>query len=620
MAFSGDASDRSRRSFSRRLVLAGVGQVAGFSLVAGRLYQLQVLDRQYYAPLADNNRMSIQILAPVRGRILDRNGLVLASNDEKFAVSVIPGLTEDLTATLEKISEIVPLSAKHRTELQDKAVKNGRNRALIIEDDLSFAQIAALNVLAPQLPGVETQTTYRRRYPAGKAMSHIVGYTGEVSKRALDDDPLLRLPGMKIGKEGVELGLEKRLRGEAGRRRFEVDARGRIIRDLETRDAVAGDDISLTIDADLQRQVISRLSGERRAALVVMNVKDGSLLSLASVPTFDADSVVTGMTTAQWKALTTGKDHPMFNRAISGLYPPGSTFKMITALAALEAGKLDINKQLTCKGRYELADQSYNCWKRHGHGTVNLHNALRESCDIWFYEAAHRTGISKIAVAARELGLGQTFDCGLPLQKTGVIPTPDWKRWRFNASWLDGETVLAGIGQGYVSATPLQLAVMTARLATGRRIEPNLILNRKQKQKSFKLLSFDPNHLAAVREGMLASVYESGGTGRRVQIAGSNFLIAGKTGTSQVLANDNRGTGEHYRWEEKDHALFVCYFPAKQPRYAIACVIEHGGSGGKTAAPLVREVIKDVVDYDQRVSQLRTPRRAEVKDQREPAR
>jgi len=586
-------------------LLIGGGQVAGFGVLAGRLYQLQVLEGQYYAPLAENNRISIQLLPPVRGRILDRNGVLLAGNEQQFALSIIPALTGKLENTLKHLSEIVPLSKEKQLELIAKAKSQGANRALVAADNLTFRQIAAINVLAPQLPGVETQTTYRRRYPAGKSMAHITGYTGKVSSRALDDDPVLKLQGMKVGKIGAELGFDERLRGKAGRRKFEVDARGRIIRDLETRDAKAGADLRLTIESELQNSVMSRLSGERRSALVVLNVNDGAILALGSVPTFEADRLSGRLSKQEWKELSEGKDHPMFNRCTRGLYPPGSTFKMVTALAALEAGELDLKEKIRCTGRYDLADQSYNCWKRHGHGKVDLHRALRESCDTMFYEIANRTGISKIASMAHRLGLGQTFECGLPLQKKGVVPTPDWKRWRRNAGWLDGETVLAGIGQGYVSATPLQLAVMTARLATGREVVPCLIKEEKKQRTRFKSLELNKKHLNAVRAGMLASVYEPGGTGKRVQIAGANFSIAGKTGTSQVRANSTRRKSGQSEWEMRDHALFVCFFPVDRPRYAIACIVEHGGGGGSTAAPLVREVIKDVVDYDRKVSSIK---------------
>lgn len=604
MSYGPPSDERSKASFSRRALLVGGVQVAGFGLVAGRLYQLQVLEGQYYAPLAENNRISMQLLPPVRGRILDRNGVVLAKNEEQFSLSIIPALTGDLSETLKHIAEIIPLPDEKQKELLEKAKQQGRNRALIAAENLSFRQVAAINVLAPQMPGVETQTTYQRHYTGGKSMAHITGYTGEVSQRAMDDDPLLRLPGIKVGKIGVERGYDERLRGTVGRRKFEVDARGRIIRDLDTRDAVAGRDLQLTIESELQNSVMSRISGERCSAIVVLNVKDGAILSLGSVPSYEANRLSGRLSQQEWKDLSDGKDHPMFNRATRGLYPPGSTFKMVTALAALEAGVLDPKEKINCTGSFELADQSYNCWKRHGHGQVDLHRALRESCDTLFYEIANRTGISKISSMAHRLGLGQTFDCGMPLQKKGVIPTPDWKRWKRNTSWLDGETILAGIGQGYVSATPLQLAVMTARLATGREVVPCLALDKTQPRPRFNKLKINPDHLSAIRKGMLGSVYEPGGTGHRVQIAGANFSIAGKTGTSQVRANSTKPSDNQSEWALRDHALFVCFFPVNRPRYAIACVVEHGGSGGKTAAPLVRDVIKDVVDYDRKASAL----------------
>jgi penicillin-binding protein 2 len=602
-------------SFTRRSLLISSLQVAGFGVLAGRLFQLQVLEGQYYAPLAENNRVDVQFTAPIRGRIFDRKGVLLAGNEEAFALTVIPVLTGDLSRTLNEISRIVPMTAEEIASVLEKEEKSAY-RQLVIDKPLSFEQVAALNVLAPQLPGVECKTTYQRRYFKGRDFSHVVGYMGRVAEHALDDDPALRLPGMRIGKIGIELGCEEKLRGKPGRRRYEVDARGRIIRDLETRDAVQGEDIRLTIDAELQSRVMSRLSGERRAALVVMNVENGDVLSLASVPSYDSDAIARSMSQEDWKELSKAKDQPLFNRAIRGLYPPGSTLKMVTALAALEKGVIDLKEKINCSGEYQLAEQTYRCWKHHGHGRVDLHQALRESCDCYFYEAATRCGIKALSQTAEAFGLGATFDCGLPLQKKGVVPTPDWKRWAFNASWLDGETVLTGIGQGYVSATPLQLAVMTARLATGRPIAPRLVRDQGRDAARAPGLKFKEIHLSAVREAMLASVYEPGGTGHRVQIAGANFAIAGKTGTSQVRRNQDRLSNASLPWEQRDHALFTCYFPFDRPRYSVTCVVEHGGSGGKTAAPLVRDVIKDIVDYDRTAGAVPDPQPAKPKPRR----
>lgn len=591
---------RRTASFTRRSLLISGCQVAGFGLLAGRLFQLQVLEGHYYAPLAENNRVTVQFSAPVRGRIFDRKGKLLAGNEESFVLTVVPSLTGDLKRALGEISTIVPLSDHRLNEILAEA-KTSSYRPIVVDEGLLFEQVAALNVLAPQLPGFDCQTLYQRRYMEGQSFAHVIGYTGKVARHALDDDPAMRLPGVRIGKIGIEKGCEEKLRGKPGRRKFEVDARGRIVRELESQDAIAGQDIYLTLDKGLQARVMSRLAGERRASIVVINVENGDLLALGSVPSFDANQIAGSMTAEEWKRLSEAKDQPLFNRAIRGLYPPGSTFKMVTALAALDAGLITLDDEITCKGEFSLPDQTYRCWKHHGHGAVNLHRALRESCDTYFYDVALRCGVQRIAKAAHALGLGQDYDCGLPLQKKGVVPTPDWKRWAFNASWLDGETVLTGIGQGYVSSTPLQLAVMTARLASGREIVPCAAVpldEAGQTRSKAKPLAFKAAHLKAIRDAMLASVYEEGGTGQRVQIAGANFSIAGKTGTSQVRRKRDDIANANLPWEDRDHALFVCYFPADRPRYGVTCVVEHGGSGGKTAAPLVREVIKDIVDYD----------------------
>lgn len=588
-------------TFTRRALLLGLAQAGGLGLLGARLYQIQVLERQRYAPLADDNRIEVEVLAPVRGRVLDRAGHVLAANDESFHVALRYSRGSNLRQSLELLSRIVPLSPEEQALFADKARKQRAGVPLSIARDLTFDQVAAINLLAPQLPGVETGTTRRRHYYHGTAMGHVTGYIGRVEEHALDDDPVLRLDNMKIGKAGAERGFDTALRGKGGSRKFEVDARGRIIRIIEEVEPAPGRDVVLSIDLKLQEKVIDRLQQEGRAALVVIDIASGEIVSLASVPTYDPALLTEKTSSEAWKALAAADDGSLVNRAASGLYPPGSTFKMVTALAALKAGAITLDEKIDCDGSYQLADQNFRCWKRQGHGRCDLHKALRESCDVFFYEAANRIGINAIAAMGRELGLGQTYSCGLPSQKKGVVPDADWKKTQFRKGWLGGETILAGIGQGYVQTTPLQLAVMTARIASGRAVRPAMerVGTGEAPAPKFEPLDIDPRWLDAVRDGMRAVVNEDGGTGSNAYVPGGRPSVAGKTGTSQVVGNSSRREDVKEAVEgPRDHALFVSYFPVDAPRYAIAAVVENGGGGGATAAPIVREVIEAIASDD----------------------
>ncbi|MEQ1576877.1 MAG: penicillin-binding protein 2 [Hyphomicrobium sp.] len=590
------ASDR----FTRRALVLGLVQAAGFAALGTRLYQLQVMDGGRYAPMAEDNRIDIRVVPPVRGRILDRSGVVVAGNDESFNLVVRLVRETDLPRLLDMVQRIVPMPDADRQSLITRAQKQPPGAVVALANDLTFDQIAAINLLAPQLPGVETETAYRRRYDHGEVTGHITGYLGRIERHAIDDDPLLRLPSSKVGKSGIERGLELSLRGKGGTRKVEVDARGRVVRNLDETEPVNGADVVLSIDLKLQSKVVARLLQERRASLVVIDVATGEVMAMGSSPGYDPASLTNRLDEVSWKALSNGEDQPLLNRAAGGLYPPGSTFKMVTALAALRAGVMTPKEQCTCQGQFELAGQVYRCWRRQGHGVVDLHKAIAQSCDVYFYEIANRTGIMAIAKMARELGLGQIYDCGLPQQKRGVIPDPDWKRTRYRAGWLGGETVLAGIGQGFVSTTPLQLAVMAARLATGKAVVPKMERPRAgTAQPAFAALNIPPDMLRSVREAMVAVVNEDGGTGSNAQLPGGGPLIAGKTGTSQVhTAGTGAADADDGIWEHRDHALFVSYFPAGAPRYALAAVVEHGGGGGATAAPLVRDVIEYLLADD----------------------
>ncbi len=586
--------ETSKRHFCRRSLIFGGVQAAAFGLIGWRLFKLQVVDTGKYIPLAEENRINLQVLAPKRGRILDRRGVPLADNEESFRATLTPALAGDVAGVLTLFRRLVPITAEEAERIVRRTRKQSRNMATVIAADLSFEQVAQINLYAPHLPGIRTEIGWRRRYRQGPAVGHVVGYVGGIDKPSVDDDPVKRLPGMRVGKTGVEVEMEDELRGEGGAQKIEVDARGHVIRNLETVEPKAGADVTLTIDAALQRRVMERLSKERRASCVVIDVGNGEIAVMASTPGYDPADIVDAPSEEVRRRIFTSEEKPMLNRAAGGLYPPGSTFKIVTALAALQAGRATRHEHVTCGGGFDLGNRTFRCWKRSGHGEVDLHRAIKESCDVYFFEMARRLGIETLADTARLMGLGVTYDCGLP-HKTGVVPDPDWKRGQWEASWLGGDTLLTGIGQGYVLSTPLQLAVMMARVASGKSIDPTIV-KRGGAALEFATLGIEPAHLQAVREGLTAVVNEEGGTGSEAQLGDGAPLVAGKTGTSQVNRASTDAVQEALPWGERDHALFVAYVPADAPRYALATVVEHGGGGGAVAAPLARDIIEIVLE------------------------
>ncbi len=610
----GDQDRQERVAFTRRAALMGFGQALVLGALGSRLYQLQVLDSDRYSLLADDNRFNAISLAPVRGRILDRYGVALATNEEAFRVTIVPALAGDVTAALEKLARIVDISPEERARIVVRVRRQPAHLPVIVASDVSFEQVAAISLLAPDLPGVETETFSRRIHHHTRVVGHIIGHVGAVERFGLGDDPVLRIPGMRVGRAGLERGMDKTLRGIGGVVRREVDARGRIIRNLERTEAQAGRDIAATIDLELQSWLVERVSRERRAAVVALDIHGGEVVAMASSPAYDP-SLNTQQPPAaapepprgrrRSRSLLTGhrakpqRADALFNRAAAGLYPPGSTFKIVTALAALEAGVVDLRERIDCKGSYTLAGHTFRCWNRGGHGRCDLHRAMRESCDVYFYEVARRMGIEALSAMGQRLGLGQTYEAGFAPLASGIMPTPAWKRGKLGRNWLGGETVLAGIGQGYVLTSPLQLAVMTARAATGYAVTPTLVRPERGRQApSFPPLGINDRHLKAVQRALRAVVEEPGGTGSRASMSDLGIEVAGKTGTSQVT---RRSAGRYIgslRWEDRDHALFVGYFPADAPRYAVAAVVEHAGGGGTVAAPLVREVMAELVTRD----------------------
>lgn len=585
-----------KRRFTRRAAVAALGHLAGFSLLGWRLFQLQVVGHGRYAPLADENRIGLQVLAPKRGRILDRVGVVLADNDETFRATLVPSLSGDPAAVLANFHRVVPLATDEAEKIVRRLKKQSRHSAMIIASDLSFDQVARINVLAPHLPGVRTEVSWRRKYLPNAAIGHVVGYVGNVEKASAEDDALMRLPGMRIGKSGIELSFESDLRGQGGSQKIEVDARGRIVRTLEGVEAKVGQDVVLSIDAVLQQKVSERLSSERRAACVAIDVSTGEIAAMASVPGFDSAEIADGISDESWRRLAEGEDKALLNRAIAGQYAPGGTFKLVTALAALQRGTIDEASSIDCTGRFEMGDHAWRCSKSGGHGPIALHEALAQSCDVYFLELARRLSAAALSDAARSLGFGQLFPRGLQQQKAGLLPDAEGQHPQPGEGADGNETVLAGIGQRDVLVTPLQLCVMAARIAASKAVVPTLLkVSPNGPSAPFVPLAFEERFLEAVRRGMTSAVNDEAAPGRQAQLGGGQPIVAGITAAALVSSWPSETEQSALAWDDRDNSIFVGFVPAAAPRFAVAAVVEHGGNAS-TAAAVVRDVMTAMLE------------------------
>jgi penicillin-binding protein 2 len=596
------------RAFTRRALLLGAGQLGLFGVLAGRLYYLQVVSADEYALLADENRINHRLLPPARGRIFDRHGVTLARNIPTYRVLVVREQTADMRATLDALARLIPLPEESIREVLAEVGRRRRFVPILVREGLNWTEVSRIAIHAPELPGVALDAGLLRNYPTGPVMAHVLGYVAPVAERELTGDPLLELPEFRTGKNGIERVYEERLRGRAGLSRFEVNALGREIKELYRHDGEPGQDLTLTIDLDLQRYAHQRLSAEESASAVVLDVHSGDVLALVSVPTFDPAGFTNGLSREVWRELTTNPRAPLVNKAIGGQYPPGSTFKMIVALAALEAGIGGPDHEVYCPGHMQLGQHRFHCWKRWGHGTLRLVDALAQSCDVYFYDLARRVGVDAIATMARRFGLGSTLEIDLPGERPGLVPDRAWKQANRGVPWQLGETLIVGIGQGYMQATPLQLAIMTARIANGgRAVRPRLVREPAgpggaPAPEPVPAVGVSDWSFRFVREGMFKVVNGERGTARQAALANPELALAGKTGTSQVrrISRAERATGvrknEDKLWEERDHALFVAFAPYREPRYALAVVVEHGGSGSQAAAPLARDIMAKALE------------------------
>lgn len=596
-----------QKAFSRRAFFLGASQLAAFGVLGSRLYYLQVLEADQYVLLSDENRINYRLVPPLRGNIVDRFGQVLASNRENLQIVVVPEETPDLKKTLTKLNEIVSLSDADQVKVTSRASRQRSFVPITVMENISWQQFSQVNVHSPNLPGVVPQMGATRQYRYGTNLGHVIGYVATANEQEVDGDPLLLMPGFHIGKNGVEKTHDLDLRGQAGSLKVEVNAGGRVIRKLDTSPPTPGAETVLTLDIEVQRFAMERLKDESAAA-VVMDVNNGEVLALASSPGFDPNEFVGGIGHEQWGKLIKDPYKPLMNKALRGQYPPGSTFKMVVALAALEHGVIKRNETVRCYGRYNLGSHAFHCWKRGGHGRMNLHNGIKQSCDVYFYEVARRLGIDKIAEMGEKLGLGQSLGFDLYGAKAGVMPNSGWKRGVIGEPWYPGETLVAGIGQGYVLTTPLQLAVMTARIANGGyAVEPRIVRSAGDAlliPDTAPRLDINPEHLKIIQAAMNGVVNESRGTAGRSKFDFEGIKMAGKTGTSQVrrITKAERARGilknEQLPWNRRDHALFVAFTPVDKPRYAISVIVEHGGGGSKAAAPVAKDILLKVLERE----------------------
>ncbi|WP_321397955.1 penicillin-binding protein 2 [Emcibacter sp.] len=607
------SDDLKYKIYTRRASMIAGGMMVLSSALIGRMYYLQVVGRSQYELLADENRISLRLLSPERGKILDRYGNILAGNRVDYRVNLIPEQSESVEDTLNSLSDLVPLSEREQKRIL-KAIKRQRSfLPVAVAQNLDWETFAHVNVNIPDLPGIQPDVGTTRYYPQKGYLAHLVGYVGSVSEQDLgrSDDPLLELPAFKIGKNGMERELEQRLRGEAGNTRVEVNALGRVIRELSRQDSKAGEDVRLTIDLDLQKYAAERVR-DQSAAIVVMDVHNGDVLAIASTPAFDPNDFNLGISQKKWDELRNDIRKPMTNKTVSGQYPPGSTFKMIVALAALEAGVIDETEEVFCNGKYHLGNHTFHCWKKYGHGKVDLKHAIAGSCDVYFYEVAGRVGIDKIQEVAQRFGLGKSFNIGIPGEVDGLIPGKGWKLATQGVSWQGGDTANAGIGQGYVLATPLQLAVMTSRLVNGGyAVEPRIILpSGEDTPVPLEKIAVSEEHLKLVQDGMSAVVNDVKGTAHYYIPHTKSYSMGGKTGTSQVrrISKAERDTGirkyGEKPWIEREHALFVGYGPVEAPRYAVSVLVEHGGGGASSAAPIAADVMRYIQEKDRKKPDL----------------
>ena len=594
---------KSNAKLSRRGLIIGGLQTAFIAGLAVRMRKLQVEDASEYRLLADENRINIRLIAPARGEIYDRNGKVIARNEQSFRITIVKEDAGDIEQTLYSLSNLIKISQNDAKRVIEEIERSAPFLPVTVRDQLSFEEIARIATNSPILPGVSVEQGLSRVYPLIESYAHVVGYVGPVSDNDLKDgnesNPLLKIPRFQVGKVGIERQFEDVLRGSAGVMKVEVNALGRVMRNLDRKEGKPGNNIQLTVDTELQAYIQARL-GSESASAVVMNCKNGEILAIASSPSYDPNKFVKGISYSDFNELRDNEFRPLASKTVQDAYPPGSTFKIVTALAALEANIISPKDNFSCDGKMEISNRFFHCWKKGGHGEMDLAKSLIESCDVYFYELALKVGIERINEMATQLGLGIQHDVPMSAITKGLVPSREWKLKNREQEWLVGDTVNASIGQGYVLSSPLQLAVMAARLASGRNVKPMLTKSingqNVHDDKEFEDLKVDKANLNIIRKALFKASNDRRGTAYGSRIINNKYRMAGKTGTSQVrnITDAERENGvtknEDLPWKRRDHALFINFAPYDDPEIAVSVVVEHGGAGSKSAAPIARDI------------------------------
>ncbi len=658
-------NDPADKIFSRRALMVGGAGGAMFAGLIGRLFQLQILEHERYETAAKENGVRLVLAPPQRGDILDRFGQSLAAHRQAGRVSIVPEQAGNVEAVLRDVARLINLPEERQKRILQSIRRQARFQPVILANELSYEDFAKMSLRSPDLPGVQVEMAQTRSYPRGRDFAHVLGYVARANQREINrecsnefrirfgfeiapevwqawlsglyedrrvsffrENPdlqihsenmgsvyaavvnVLKHPDMRIGRSGVELRAEDWLRGQSGWKRVESNAAGRIIRELPSEDLapVSGRDLYLTVDADLQKFAIDRF-GEESGAAVVMDIESGDILAFVSTPAFDPNDFVNGISQTDYDLLRQNDRSPLYHKAYDGTYPPGSTYKMVVAAAALEEGVIDPRERIYCNKTYRFGNRTWHCWKDGGHGSVDMHGALKGSCDVYFYEAARRIGVEKLADISRRFGFGQAWDLGITGGRAGVVPDDEWKREARGEPWYEGETLNYGIGQGYLTASPLQLALMTARIAAeGRMISPRIVGEGPSPDSDIPHdAPLDAEIMQRMKAGMFGVTSEWGGTALRSGDLGlGGPRLAGKTGTAQVrrISAAERRTGilkgDAIARKLRDHALFVAYAPHDDPKYAISVIVEHGEGGSKTAAPIARDILAHALRTDSR--------------------
>lgn len=592
------------RTFTRRGLFVGGCKMGMMSVLAGRLYYLQIMRSDEFTTMSEENRIKLQLVAPPRGRMLDRTGLIIAENLENYQLQIDLRFDKDYEAHILRLCTLLNVPQEGLESILKRAQRHRGAAPFLVFEHMNWEDVAKIEINRLDFPSAEIATGQVRHYPLSEHTAHLTGYVGIVSEKEDDKNPLLRLPNFKLGKNGLEKQFEMSLRGKAGIKRLEVNAHGHVVREISKEPSTPGDDLHLSIDARLQEYAVERM-GEETGSIVVLDCKTGEVLTYVSLPAYDPNVLSKQIEREYWNELLRDTRAPLLNKGVAGQYPPGSTFKMLVALAALESKVVTPANSFYCPGYVDLGSHRFHCWKREGHGSVDMVGAIAHSCDSYFYQVGQKLGVDRIAEMARKFSLGGLTGVDLPGEKPGLIPDQAWKKRRFkNQPWLTGETFNTAIGQGYVLTTPLQLAVMTAILANGgNRIRPTLLKRSRHAQLSeplYESIGVDPDNLKVVLDGMNAVTNVPGGTAYGKRIPDEDFQMAGKTGTAQVkrIVRVGSKAQKENRREFKHHAWFVAFAPVHAPRYAACVLVEHGESGSGTAAPIARDILLKAKELD----------------------